>query len=364
MAESLNQLYQFLKFNSLPPELRQQIWRLALPPLVTGAHTVQVEVYGRMPIATHYCVPSGDDFCQSLSYCASPNISQDVRPRHLCLFDGGYFKEPNKTLTVSASSARSHADGRAIGLVCQEARQCTLARFPQTLRVFQKRWTRKARTPNRYRTLRFHPRVDVLLINRLERLDSFGPDAGDCCPCGPGWFPEFRAALSSFRHVAVDFPACWSILGGWKTFAVLWGKFWRCLPEKKGPINFTVFSAFLEAAEHVYLLDLDEVRGRLARDFTGALAKSQSWEQLKEPDSVPPEKRLGLAQALSECALTHVRNRARELREAAPYRAMNADGWSAWRPPGSGPYATYWLYEDGVVPLLDPSIDSNEIAEA
>ncbi|KAK8034141.1 hypothetical protein PG993_009136 [Apiospora rasikravindrae] len=311
-----------------------------------------------MPIATHYCIPSGDDFCQSLPYCTSPNISEDTHPRHLCLFDGGYFKEPNKTLAVSASSARSHADYRTIGLVCQEARHCTLERFPQTLRVFRNRWSRrpKKRTPNRYRTLRFHPLVDVLLINRLERLDAFGPDAALECPYGPGWFPQFRAALSSFRHVAVDFPACWSILGASRRFAVLWGKYWRCMPEKKGPINFDVFSAFLEAAEHVYLLDLDQVQAQLKRDFVAVLAKTQSWEKLTRPGGVTPQT-LGLAQALYDCTITHTRNRDRELREAAPYRSATAGHWLVWRHPGSGPYATYWLCEGGVVPLFNPSVD-------
>ncbi|KAK8012948.1 hypothetical protein PG991_010323 [Apiospora marii] len=63
MTEPLNGLAQFPKFSPLPPELRQHIRRLVLPPLVTGAHTVQVEVYGRMPIAMHYCAPNSDEFC-------------------------------------------------------------------------------------------------------------------------------------------------------------------------------------------------------------------------------------------------------------------------------------------------------------
>ncbi|KAK8065103.1 hypothetical protein PG997_011850 [Apiospora hydei] len=79
----------------------------------------------------------------------------------------------------------------------------------------------------------------MLLINCLERLDAFfGPDNALNCPNGLGWsfLPEFRAALSSFRHVA--------ILGASRKFAVLWSKYWRCMPEKKGPIYFDVFAAF------------------------------------------------------------------------------------------------------------------------
>ncbi|KAK8058117.1 hypothetical protein PG994_008565 [Apiospora phragmitis] len=301
MAEPLNRVSQFPQFPLLPPELRQQIWRLALPPLITGAHTVQVEVYGHMPIATHYCVPSGDDFCQSLPYCTYANISEDIRPQHLCLFDGGYFKEPNKTLAVSDSSARSHADCRAIGLACQEARQCTLERFPQTLRVFQKRWSRTGRTPNRYRTLRFHPRVDVLLINRLERLDAFGPDARDF-PSGPGWFPSSgprcRPSATS-RSTSRPAGRSWARRAASPCCG---GKYWRCLPEKQGPINFTVFSAFLAAARHVYLLDLDQVRGPLARDFAGVLARKKLRMATMQHDGGGFPETPALARALSGCA--------------------------------------------------------------
>lgn len=98
-----------------------------------------------MPIATHYCVPSGEYFCQNLSYCTSPTISQEVRPRYLGLFDGGYFKEPNRALDVSASSMRSHADCRSIGVVCQEARQCTLTRDFAVSRCVDGAWRCHAR---------------------------------------------------------------------------------------------------------------------------------------------------------------------------------------------------------------------------
>ncbi|KAK7967985.1 uncharacterized protein PG986_002262 [Apiospora aurea] len=73
------------------------------------------------------------------------------------------------------------------------------------------------------RLTKLTPLIDTLLINRLERLDAFGPDNTLECPSGLGWFffPEFRTALSSFRHVDVDFPACWSILGASRKVAVL-----------------------------------------------------------------------------------------------------------------------------------------------
>lgn len=44
MAEPLNQFAQFPKFPNLPLKLRQHIWRLALPPLIIGAQTVQVGI--------------------------------------------------------------------------------------------------------------------------------------------------------------------------------------------------------------------------------------------------------------------------------------------------------------------------------
>ncbi|KAK8031302.1 hypothetical protein PG990_001036 [Apiospora arundinis] len=217
--------------------------------------------------------------------------------------------------------------------------------------------------PNLYRSLRFHPLIDILLVTDVERLGNtrtrrrYSPPVldGYNCPTGPDGFPDFRGALSAFRHVAFD-SQCWNrIFDGCPGLNQM-PEVTRFQTGQRGAVNFEPFCTILEAAYHVYFLDLCGLLGELQRDFSGLVAKLQSWERLVQPGYVAPIT-LAFLQALRGNAAKLAAEYNRALQQSAPYPTANADHWSSRRPLNQGPHSMYWLYEGGAVPLFDPSVD-------
>ncbi|KAK6834139.1 hypothetical protein PG987_008833 [Apiospora arundinis] len=207
--------------------------------------------------------------------------------RHL---NGGSFMIPdiNSSAVAPPAFTCSHDIAQAVGLTCHEARQCTLERFPQSLRVFQKSWAPDMNVPAKggwghggtapaeplpqsalppahrhsaglgCRKVGQHPHPQTLFPPSLPPvLDGYN------CPTGPDGFPDFRGALSSFRHVAFD-SQCWNrIFDGCPGLNQL-PEVTRFQTGQRGAVNFEPFCTILEAAYHVYFLDLCGLLGGAA----------------------------------------------------------------------------------------------------
>ncbi|KAH7131019.1 hypothetical protein EDB81DRAFT_905831 [Dactylonectria macrodidyma] len=207
-------LHHAPQFKNLPTELRLRIWQCALANETAG-RTIHVAALPRFVKTWHSCVSNGDGFCGQQDQCPKYRSSNQTSAKLCVSMRDGYFI--TSLGTEHPEEPAASARFQAISLVCREAREVVLARYPKFLRVNRRHWVHDQ---DDYCLVRCNPALDILLISDIgdpiQRQGGRNPDPRQAqlqyFPSGDRYFPndaarfaEFREMVSEFRHVAFSY---------------------------------------------------------------------------------------------------------------------------------------------------------------